>query len=245
MKLIEFLNSWKIFGVAYGGGEPFTHPDIVEIIRRTWSETGLDVSVTTNGFSASEKQLRTIEDHIGEVRVSIHSLEACAVLGKFMNRRFDLGVNLLLMKDNASSLARMVEKCVGMGVKDFLINSFRPVGRGANIKHVEPTVEDHLQLGRIIERFASKAGFKVSGRVASVLRRLIGLRFIPFEGEARGRIIAITVDREVKPSSLSEEAHPFHRPEEIAEIYSRLIAGGANRERGRVEARGCSEKACW
>jgi len=75
--------------------------------------------------------------------------------------------------------------------------------------------------------------------------RLTGLRFIPFEDVARGRIIAITVDRKVKPSSLSEEAYPFNRSEEIAEIYRRFIAGGDNRERRRVEAAGCSEKACW
>lgn len=227
MGLVKFLNSWGggLLGVAYGGGEPFTHPDIVEIVRRTWSETDLDVSVTTNGFAASEEKLKAIEGHIGEVRVSIYNPKHCNVLEKFLGRRFDLGVNALLMRGSVPSLERTVETCVKMGVNNFLINSFRPLGRGAKNVDMEPTAQDYLQLGRFVEKYGGEAEFKVSGRMAEALKRLAKLQFIPFEKEARGRIIAITVDRKVKPSSLSTEAYPFNSPEEIPKIYRQKIVG--------------------
>jgi len=59
--------------------------------------------------------------------------------------------------------------------------------------------------------------------MAGALRRLTTLQVIPFENEARGRIIAVTVDRKVKPSSLSRESYPFNSPKEIPIIYSRSI----------------------
>lgn len=144
MELVKFLDSWDggLLGVALGGGEPFTHPDIVEIVRRTWSETDLDVSVTTNGFAASEEQLKSIEGHIGEVRVSIYDHKNCGILRKFLGRRFDMGVNILLMRGSAPSIEKTVELCVKMGVRDFLINSFRPLGRGAGYVDMEPTAKD-------------------------------------------------------------------------------------------------------
>lgn len=39
----------------------------------------------------------------------------------------------------------------------------------------------------------------------------------------KGRIIAVTADGKLKPSSLSEEAYKFDMPEEIPEVYARMI----------------------
>ena len=225
MELIHFLDSYGLLGVALGGGEPFMHPQLCEVVRRTWNETGLDVSITTNGFAATKERIGQIEGYASEVRVSVRRPEDCAVLRRFLGRRFELGVNLLLFRGNTSLLERLVGKCVAMGVRDFLINSFIAVGRGAQHKDWEPEAEDVKGLCRIIERFKDGATFKVSGRLASELRKHAEFEFMPFTDEIRGRIIAITADRRVKPSSLSEEAYAFSKPEEIPEIYRRLIAG--------------------
>ena len=47
----------------------------------------------------------------------------------------------------------------------------------------------------------------------------------PFKSLERGRIIAITSDKKVKPSSLTDESYPFENPEEIPEIYRKSIVG--------------------
>ncbi|RLF36831.1 MAG: hypothetical protein DRN03_03205 [Thermoplasmata archaeon] len=219
--LIEFLDSWGLLGVAFGGGEPFMYPHLSEIAEWTWNNTWLDVSVTTNGTVASEEQIARLEGCVSEVRVSVRDPRMCNVLCKFLNRRFEVGVNLLLFRGNASVLEEIIGRSLSLGVNDFLVNSFLPVGRGATYKDREPIDEDYAELARIIKKFVDKATFKVSGRLASKMKAQF--RFIPFESEERGRIIAITADKKVKPSSLSEETYKFDMPEEIPRIYARII----------------------
>jgi len=224
-ELVRFLDSWGILGVAYGGGEPFVHPGIVEVIRYTWENTGLDVSVTTNGYAPTEEQLDSIEGYASEVRVSVRRPEDCAVLRRFIGRRFDLGVNLLLMRGSAHVTDELIDRCTEVGIDDFLVNSFVAAGRGAQHRHLEPGEEDVAALCRAVDRHRT-ATIKVSGRLAARMKTSgHRYRFVPFSGEVRGRIIAITADKRVKPSSLSQEAYPFDRPEEIPEIYARMVSG--------------------
>ena len=222
-RLIGFLDSWGILGVAFGGGEPFMYPHLPEIAEWTWNNTGLDVSVTTNGAAASEKQITRLEGFVSEVRVSIRDPRKCNVLKKFLKRRFEVGVNLLLFRGNTPVLEEIVERCLSLGVHDFLVNGFLAVGRGAAYKNREPVDEDYAELAGIIRKFRDEAVFKVSGRLSSKLKA--NFAFIPFEGEERGRIIAVAADGKVKPSSLSGESYPFRRPEEIPVIYREKIAG--------------------
>jgi len=224
--LIRFLDSWGILGVAYGGGEPFMYPHLEEIAEWTWNHTGLDVSVTTNGTAASERQIGRLEGYLSEVRVSIRNPEVCSLLKKFLSRRFELGVNLLLFRGNAPILEEIVDRSMRLGVRDFLINSFVAVGRGAKHRRREPIKGDLIKLGTIIQEFEDDVTFKVSGRLASDLKAYTDLNLIPFECERRGRIIAVTADRKVKLSSLSQETYPYTKPEEIPEIYTRFTTGG-------------------
>jgi MoaA/NifB/PqqE/SkfB family radical SAM enzyme len=221
-RLIDFLDSWGLFGVSFGGGEPFLYPHLAEIARYAWERTGLDVTVTTNGLAASEVQIAEVEPFVSEVRVSVLSVGSLACLRKFMGRRFGVGVNLLLFRGGALLLDKLVEEALKLGVNDFLINSFLAVGRGKAYAGMEPEGADFAELAETIRRHSEKAVFKVSTRVAEALKGRVE-RFIPFEGEAGGRIIAVTTDGKVKLSSLSEEAATVNAVEEIPCAYRRLI----------------------
>ena len=146
----------------------------------------------------------------------------CSVLCKLLGRRFDIGVDLLLFRGNAPVLEEIIEGSLSLGVRDFLINSFLAIGRGAKHKCMEPTGEDYAKLAKLIAKFKDEASFKVSGRLASKMKAQFS--FIPFENGERGRIIAITADKKVKPSSLMEEAYSFERPEEVSVCYRKFIA---------------------
>ena len=222
LKLAKFLDNWGLLGIALGGGEPFTHPDLPEIARRIWTETELDLSITTNGLCLSERLLNALEGYVSEIRVSIHAHACLKALPKLAGRKFEVGANILLFRNGAKKIEQIVKRCLEMGVRDFLINSFLPIGRGANYKHLEPQEEDYGQLAEVIRSFHGEAEFKVSGRLAEKLKPY-GLRFMPFEDEQKGRIIAITVDGKIKPSSLSSEEYPFTKPEEIPQIYEKMI----------------------
>lgn len=224
IELAKFLDAWDggLLGVAYAGGEPFTHPDIAEIAKKTWNETGLDVSLTTNGFAVSPETLASIEGYVGEIRVSIYDPAKYKLLEKFQGRRFDLGVNLLLTSRGVPNIEKTVERCVETGVRDFLINSLKAVGRAR--EDMEPTQQDYMQLTKLLEKLKDKTQFKVSTRTAEALQKHARLQFIPFANQAKGRIIAITVDKKIKPSSMSTDAHPFDEPKQIPAIYTNKIA---------------------
>lgn len=224
MELVKFLDTWDggLLGIALGGGEPFTHPNVTEIAKRTWIETELDVSLTTNGLAVSPETLASIEGYIGEVRVSIYDPSKCKLLEKFQDRRFDVGVNLLLTSRGVPSIEKTIESCIEMGFRDFLINSLAAVGRAR--EDMEPTQQDYQQLAKLLEKLKDKAQFKVSTRTAEALQKHARLQFVPFSNQAKGRIIAITVDKKIKPSSMSTDAYPFNEPKQIPAIYTNKIA---------------------
>jgi len=222
--LIGFLDSWGILGVAFGGGEPFMYPHLSKVAKWTWNHTGLDVSVTTNGTAATEWRIGSLEGYVSEVRVSIRNPESCSLLKKFLCRRFDLGVNLLLFRGNIPVLESIVDRSTRLGVRDFLVNSFVALGRGARHKDREPKREDLVKLGTIIQNFKDDVTFKVSGRLAPYLKVYADLEYIPSEDERRGRIIAITADRKVKLSSLAGITYLFNNIRDISIIYRRLVA---------------------
>lgn len=228
-RLIQYLDKWGIFGIAFGGGEPFMYNHLQEITKYTWMQTGLDLSITTNGYAAKEKQIQALEDYVSEIRVSIRHLKDCKQLAKFLNRHFEVGINLLLHHGNGLILESIIETCRGLGVTDFLVNSFVPAGRGVNFANRIPLKEDYAVFAELVNKHDRDGlTFKVSGRLATNLKPHItkqsGCQFVPFQEEKNGRIIAITTDGKLKPSSLSVEAYPFKHEGQIATIYRQKIA---------------------
>jgi len=217
-KLLKFLDNWGVFGVALGGGEPFVYTHFAELVKYAWLETGLDVSLTTNG-TASTQEIMNIEGYVSEVRVSVRTLDEIENVEKFIGRKFEMGVNLLVHKRNIGEVEEIVEKCLGLGVKDFLISSFRAVGAARKFHELE--LDDFSQVNRIVKRFWNRATFKLD----CMLAEKTDLPKFPFKTPERGRIIAITPDKKVKPSSLTDESYSFENPEEIPEIYRKFIVG--------------------
>jgi MoaA/NifB/PqqE/SkfB family radical SAM enzyme len=224
--LVQYLDEWGIFGVAFGGGEPFLYSYLQEIVQYVWTQTKLDTSITTNGYAATAEQISALEGYVSEVRVSIRSLDDCAQLSKFLGRGFEVGVNLLLYRDNMTTLVDIVEQCKDLGVGDFLVNSFAAVGQGAAFVDKVPIETDFSEFSKkVIGRYVgSGLTFKVSGRLAASLEPYLDCGFVPFHSEERGQILSITFDGKLKPTSLSSEAYPFQNETQIADIYRQKIA---------------------
>jgi len=71
----KVLDRFGTFDVAFGGGEPTLHPDLVHICKVIWDETQLGISITTHGHHLSEQLIMELKDHISFLRLSIDGKE--------------------------------------------------------------------------------------------------------------------------------------------------------------------------
>lgn len=69
------LDNYGTFDVAFGGGEPTLHPDLVEICQTIWEETKLGISITTHGHNLNSEYISKLKGNISFVRVSIDGIE--------------------------------------------------------------------------------------------------------------------------------------------------------------------------
>ncbi|MBL7902996.1 MAG: radical SAM protein [Bacteroidia bacterium] len=69
------LDRFGTFDIAFGGGEPTLHPDLIEICNTIWKETNLGISITTHGHHLNEDYILKLKDNLSFIRVSIDGIE--------------------------------------------------------------------------------------------------------------------------------------------------------------------------
>lgn len=69
------LDQLGTFDIAFGGGEPTLHPDLIEICQTIWNNTNLGISLTTHGHHLSEDIISNLRNNISFIRVSIDGVE--------------------------------------------------------------------------------------------------------------------------------------------------------------------------
>ncbi len=88
-KIIDELSELKVFQLAIGGGEPFLHNDIVDIIKYT-RQKNIIPNITTNGSILSAELINKIKKYIGQLQISANDFYS-------INKAKFFG-NLLLLK---------------------------------------------------------------------------------------------------------------------------------------------------
>jgi len=74
LQLSEKFDGLDTFDIAIGGGEPFLHPELIEICRKIWVNTSLGVSITTNGTVFNEDTLKALKGYVSIIRISIDGI---------------------------------------------------------------------------------------------------------------------------------------------------------------------------
>lgn len=69
------LDQFGTFDIAFGGGEPTLHPDLIEICETIWKETQLGISITTHGHHLDQNYVARLKDYVSFIRVSIDGIE--------------------------------------------------------------------------------------------------------------------------------------------------------------------------
>ena len=76
--IIDICNAMDTLGVlevAFGGGEPTLHRELVNMCEIIWNSTELGISLTTNGHLLTSSLISSLEDNISIIRISVDSID--------------------------------------------------------------------------------------------------------------------------------------------------------------------------
>ena len=208
--LFKYLDHWKLQGIAIGGGEPFTFPGLAQLVKKTWNETRLDISITSNGYLISDEDLRTLAGNVGEVRISCWSKQDVNKVRRLVGKNVPIGINTILFRNGTENVKKIVCAAQNIGIDDFLILQCRPEGRAS--QELCPSERDFQELSDFIRDLGFHVKVDVeTGKILGergLLHRL-GLH------STTNPIICITENKCVARDSFSREKIPI---EEFGDI---------------------------
>ena len=215
LSLFKYLDEYRLMGIAIGGGEPFAYPRLAELVNKTWNETGLDVSITSNGLLITDNGLKTLAGNVGEIRISCWTAQDIRKVKRLLEKGVHIGINTILFANGIDTIREIVNGSLAIGIDDFLILQCRPYGRAD--PRLSPTDEDFDKLAD----FVRGLGLNVKVDTDTALR-LKGL--IPYTGpwttKTDGAVICVTDDRCVAPNSFETERKlPIKKLDDIRAAY--------------------------
>jgi MoaA/NifB/PqqE/SkfB family radical SAM enzyme len=213
--LFKYLDGYKLQGIALGGGEPFTFPRLAELVERTWNETKLDVSITSNGLLISDRDLETLAGNVGEIRISCWTAQDIRKVKRLMGRGVQIGINTILFANGIESLKKIITGSVAIGIDDFLILQCRPYGRAG--PELSPTETDFRELAD----FLNILGINVKVDTDAALKFKGLLPYVgPWTNKSEGAVICVTEDKCVAPNSFQTERKvPIRKLDDIRASY--------------------------
>ncbi|WP_437691457.1 radical SAM protein [Sorangium sp. So ce176] len=220
--------------VAFGGGEPLAFAGFDELLTRLAERTGLALHLTTNGTLLTERRLRALAPHVGEIRVSVYQdtpwedrLELLAASG------VTFGVNVLATPALLPSLPALLARLARLGCRDVAL--LRYVGLDPD-NHLDRDGE--RRLAEIIADSPVRARLSVcfGDRLEPVPRLFDGV-----DGDCGAGLdfVTITSDRTLKACSFQKRGAPVRSADDV------LAAWSAERERllGPAPLPGCARPA--
>ncbi len=145
-ELLKKISGAKVFSINFGGGEPFLRRDIFDIARSA-SESGLVVSMNSNGFlidKAVAKRLK--EAGFRKVGISIDSPEpeihdefrgmkgshakAVSALRHLKDAGIETSISSVICKININDIDGLIEQALSSGVENLNFHNFKCSGLG-------------------------------------------------------------------------------------------------------------------
>ena len=172
MKVVDQLADFGVTSLAFSGGEPLLRKDFFEVARHA-VDTGLYVSVATNGtllFEENVRKLKNIGVHYVEVSVDGSTAETHdyfrGQVGAFdltlqglkncMNKDICTCIAITGTKNNLKEIPRVLEMAENMGIDRFTLFNFVPTGRGKDIVAADPSPQEREELLKFFNEKLSK-----------------------------------------------------------------------------------------
>jgi len=141
-KLINEAEKLKVFQIAVGGGEPLTHPHIIQITKLV-AQTEMALTITTSGFGLNDKRLHElIENGLNHLQISLNgSTEtinkysrdgyqyAIKALKQLSHTTLSYGINWVARKTNLSDFENIVQLAKHYKAENINILRYKPSPR--------------------------------------------------------------------------------------------------------------------
>jgi len=136
------------FTVAFGGGEPLTHPELPRLAEHARS-VGLTPVVTTSGIGLTEARARALRafaqvnvsyDGVGETYETVRGFAGAHVaeraIATLVAAEIAVGVNVVLTRQNFATLERLAKHVVSLGARELQLLRWKPAGRAASLDYL-------------------------------------------------------------------------------------------------------------
>jgi GTP 3',8-cyclase len=175
--------------IMYAGeGEPLLHPDLAEIVEWT-DRNGIDVALTTNATALSSDFCNRALNHCTWIKVSCNAGDAktYSLIHKTKQRDWDrvwenieravslkksnpknkttIGVQCVLLPDNASSLNSLAKKCRDTGVDYLVIKPYSQHLKSENARFAS------IKYGEVYDKYIDNLNMYSSSNFEVITRR--------------------------------------------------------------------------
>ena len=164
MKVVDQIAEFGVTSLAFSGGEPLMRKDFFEVARHA-IESGLYVSLATNGTLLNEENVRKLKEiGVHYVEVSLDGANAkthdyfrgkdgafeqtLQGLKNCMDKNICTCIAITGTKNNLKEIPSVLEMAENMGIDRFTLFNFVPTGRGKEIVEADPSPEEREELLR-------------------------------------------------------------------------------------------------
>lgn len=168
-KIIDLLAQMNVFTIAFGGGEPFAHPDIFYLAEYA-REKGIEPNITTNGYFINQSTVKkcTVFGHIhvsldfpdteydlykskGAFRAANNALDLLSQEG------IEVGINTVVSRANYNRLEELVKFIKSKGIGHVAFLRLKPgVGAEKYYNTLKLTYEQSIQFPKLVTKLTRK-----------------------------------------------------------------------------------------
>lgn len=173
------LDNAGCFGVGFGGGEPLLYPELLDICEFGQDQTGLAITLTTNGLLLTENLIENLKNRINFIRISmdgvgetyerIRNIPYLTLLQrlKSISGKISFGINFVANSRTIGDFEAAVKIAEQYQASEFLILPEEAAGRGTKIDDKTLT-----ELLKRIQNYKGKLQLAISADYQSVTENL-------------------------------------------------------------------------
>ncbi len=210
LESLDALAAAGVFTVAFGGGEPLTHPALERLAEHARAR-GLTPVLTTSGIGLSEERARSLaayaqinvsHDGVGEAYEAVRGFDGGHVAERAIRTLvaagIPVGVNVVLTRDSygaeGAHLLATVAHVASLGAREIQLLRYKPAGRAASLDYLARRLApvDVDALPRVLAALVARGD--VSIRIDCALVPLLSPAFAALDAaEATRRLTSLGV----------------------------------------------------